>query len=166
MTKYRVETTNGYVCPEGEGIGGRVCRVTKSTGASYFLGCCGLAGIENFGYTNTPFPWPERAEIMACLYRSLYHQGTVLYSLSQDQLQNRLHQALLEVGSQEVLVFPNLYHGPNMIHLFKVNIRNAAGRFCTKRGDAYAEPPKDDADIIPEQTGPGESGVYANIPKR
>jgi hypothetical protein len=139
---------------EGQGNYAGGLRVIKVGGGSYFLGCCGLSGLENFGHVPAFANWQDEAEYMACLFRELYSQGTAIYALTTDQLQNRLHQMLLTMGAVEVATFPNLYHGPRIVHLFKVNIRNICGRFCDKYGDAYAEPPKDDSEIIPEQAVP------------
>lgn len=163
MPKYTVNANN-FVVAVGARHPNLKCRIARNTGGSYFLNCCGMAGIENLGYAYSFVDWQDKAEVLACLYRELYSQGTVLYAITDHQLTNALHLALLEIGSQQIAEFPNLYHGPRMIHLFKLNIRNAAGRFCNKQGQAYAEPPKDDSEIIPEQTGPDEAGVYARLP--
>jgi hypothetical protein len=150
MPKYQVNSQSGYVYPEGSpnrtGL-----RIAFNTGTSYFLGCCGLAGIENFSYCSPFKDWQDRAEFMACLYRSLYIRGIVIYALSEGQLKHHLHLSLLEIGAAQIAEFPNLYHGPHMISLFKLNIHNICGRYCDKYGDAYAEPPKDEADIVPER---------------
>jgi hypothetical protein len=131
-------------------------RVLKNTGGSYFLGCCGMAGFEGFNAIQSAGmydTWQDKAEFMALLYRELYCQGTVVYALADNQLHNELHKDFLACGAQKVAEFPNMYHGPHMIHLFKLSIRNLAGRFCNKYGEMYATPEdRNEADIIPEQT--------------
>jgi hypothetical protein len=161
MTRYYVNQTSRMVLREGQGVHHGGLRVLKNTGGSYFLGCCGLSGLESFGYVPAFANWQDQAEYLACLYRELYSQGTAVYVLTQDQLRNPLHLLLLEVGAVEVAMFPNLYHGPRMLHLFRVNVRNICGCYCNKYGDAYAEPPKDDSEIIPEQTDPTPQ-MYGN----
>lgn len=163
MPKYTVNANN-FVVVAGTRHHNVKCRIARNTGGSYFLNCCGMAGIENLGQSSWFEDWQDKAEVLACLYRELYTNGTVIYAITDIQLKNALHLALLEIGSQQIAEFPNLYHGPRMVHLFKLNIRNAAGRFCNKQGQAYAEPPKDDSEIIPEQTGPGEVNVFARLP--
>lgn len=167
MPRYTLNTNHQI-----QWTGGRypsACRLPLSTGGSYFLGCCGLAGIE--GFNDVRFTdWQDKAEFMACIYRELFTKGTAVYAITREQLDNPLHQALLECGSTQIAEFPNLYHGPRMMHMFKVNVRNICGRFCNLYGEAYAEPPKDDSEIIPEQTtvspapfyheGPAAEGFY------
>jgi hypothetical protein len=140
-------------------------RVVTNT-FNYFLGCCGLAGLEGFNSMSGFKDWNDKAEWLACLYRSLYYRGHVVYCITDWQLENAAHIALLEIGSREIAVFPNLYHGPRMLHLFVVNVRNTAGRFCNKYGEAYPVPPKDDSEIIPEQTEPSVASVYQTLPVR
>lgn len=140
--------------------GGRVYptafRVLRNTGGSYFLACCGMSGLEGFNSVPTSLPyntWAEKSELMALLYRELFLQGTVIYALTSAQVKtNALHQDFLKCGAQLISEFPNLYHGPEMISLFKLNIRNLCGRFCNKYGEVYAEPPKDESEVLPEQT--------------
>lgn len=134
-------------------------RALKNSGGLYFLGCCGMGGLENFNYVPQLNSWENEAGFMAAIYRYLYEKGTVVYVLTHTQLELKAHQLLLQVGAKEVAVFPNMFHGPNMIHLFMVNIRNICGRYCDKYGKAYAEPPKDESEVIPEPDGPVPSSA-------
>lgn len=129
-------------------------RGTSIIYAANQLGSCGLGSLNGF-YTCENFTsWQDEAEWISCLYRTLYCPAILIYCLTQNQLKNAGHQALLKIGSVQVTEFPNLTHGPNMQYLFKVNIRNAVGRYCNKYGEAYTEPPKDESEVLPERTTP------------
>jgi hypothetical protein len=165
MTKYVLGpkapgTTWQLVHPEGSAYSGNRIFVHHD----YTLGSCAIGGLKYFTYVFQFVSWNDKAEMMACLYRALYMRGHVIYSLDESQLNNALHQALVEIGSRQVDAFPNIYHGPKMMYLFRVNIRNCAGRFCDKMGNAYTdEASVNPAHIITEQTE-RQGTNYQNMP--
>lgn len=152
MPKFRVSDRTQAIIREGENDYTGGLRVVMNTGGSYFLACCGMTGIEGFSNVAAAYmaDWPTKAEYLACLYRTLYHKGHVFFVVTTYQRDsNNLCRALIELGAEEVTSFPNLYHGSNICHVFKFNVRNICGRYCNIYGEAYAEPPKDDSEVNP-----------------
>lgn len=132
--------------------------VYKTPNNQFFLSCCGLAGLENFdcagNQTSRNAPFAEKAEYLACLFRALYHKGTVIYTLTTAQVENNfLHQWLVELGAIEITQFRNLYWGTATIHVFLFKVRNIAGRYCNQAGEPYAsESAVNPADRFPDSS--------------
>lgn len=115
------------------------------------MSCCGIAEIS--GFYSSPFAgagylpknqWEAKAAWLAGLYRNYRNPGHFIYIVTDEQLSNVLHRLLLEIGSKEVAVFPNLNHGPNKLHLHLFNIRDAVGKYIDDTGQPlpYKEPEK------------------------
>lgn len=140
-------------------------------GTGNAMGCCGLALLERFSYMTTSFirdgeldKWETKASFLSELYKHLYHTGYVMYALAPAQEQtNPAHKWFLELGARRMMEFPNIFHGPNIMGVWLVNIRNAAGRVCDKYGEMYLEPPKDEPPAIsnPTEKAPYD---YARLP--
>lgn len=130
------------------------------------LGSCGLGSLSHFTYAPSKFTdWQDEAEWLSAIYRALYTPGQVLYCLTDVQAQSSVaHQALLKLGAKQIDDFPNIFHGPRTLKVFRVNVRNACGRFCNQYGEAYSEPPKDDSEVLPEQTEPQAANPYQYLP--
>lgn len=124
------------------------------TFSTWDLKCCGLGTLMGFGALVVPDEFAAKAEFVATCYRTLYKPGHVLYSLADGRgmghdTTNTKHLALVEIGSTKIAEFPNLFHGPGVVSLWLVNIRNAVGKFCNDVGEAYLEPSTEPWEIKP-----------------
>lgn len=166
--QYRLGDQNQVLRDDKPGYAGGLLVHRNTNHDSYFLGCCGMAGLSKFDYAPQSFVnWNDKAEYIALLYRTLYDKGNVIYTLTESQFDNPVHQALLEIGAREVFAFPNLYHAPNIMHMFHVNIRKAAGVFCNKYGEAYANQTAVSAeDVLENVDQPPRPNLYASLPRR
>lgn len=165
MPRFKLGDNNQVIRTEQASYVGGL-RMIRNTGGSYFLACCGMAGIEGFMYAPALKDWTDKAEFASIVYKHLYSQGTVIYVLSDIQLNNTVHKLFQELGAEEIAVFPNLYHRPNNIHLFKFNVRRACGRFCDKYGEPYAEPPKDASEVLPNEDEALATYAYLPVPQQ
>lgn len=111
------------------------------------LNCCGLGAIQGFSTPLAFQTWKDEAEFVSLLYRTYYTNGHMLYCLASYQLNTNAHKALLNIGAKQVAEFPNLTHGPSILSLWLVNVRDACGRYCNKYGEPYDEKPKDDSEV-------------------
>lgn len=110
-------------------------------GTSRLLGGCGVGGLWSFNTINSDLSnFTDKAEFLAGVYRELHGAGNAIYCITNGQLSNAGHLALLEIGSREIAQFPNLCHGPYTMHLFLVNVHEAVNRFCDVNGTPYTEP--------------------------
>jgi hypothetical protein len=131
-----------------------------------WLGSCGVGWLQGFSGTEKEFEgFTDKAVWLARMYQLLYQPGHLLYTLADYQLNNPFHKLLVEIGARQIDEFPNITHGSAMMHVFRVNIRNAVGRYCNKYGEPYTEPPKDESEVEPEITKPIDSG-WMHLPKR
>ena len=131
------------------------------------MGCCGLNTIETLdcatvgvgGFLND---WESKASYLSALYKWGYQQGWIMYTLTPTQERgNILHQWFLELGARRMTEFPNLYHGPNVMGVWIVNIRNCEGRVCNQMGEPYEEQPTTEPPPIQNPTeNPDRSYVY------
>lgn len=168
VTKYRTEEAQiarkhtvrvGAVSPHtGTVIYGLVaCR--------WAFASCGAGTLEAFGGVGHFASWAEKAALMSELYKAQYNCGYTTYAITDSQLNDATHQALLEIGSKELASWPNLYHGPQNIHLFLVNLRDCVDVFCNEYGEPFTEPfvgPKQPKEHKP----PADTLQYGTIPKR
>lgn len=92
----------------------------------FAMACCGLSTIENFG-TLTIKTHDDKAALLAELYKANPYAKHYLYTITDAQLKYPEHQLLLEIGARELTNFPNLAHGPSILHIFEVNIQKACG---------------------------------------
>lgn len=115
-------------------------RTESMYGTTRMLGGCGVGGLWHFSMYNPFATFADKAEFLSAVYRELRPAGNVLYCISDSQLRNDGHLALLEIGAKEIAVFPNLCHEPSMMHLFLVNVHEAVNRFCDVEGTPYTEP--------------------------
>lgn len=128
---------------------------------SWDLNCCGIASIQGFSGLVPSSEFASLADIVATLYRECYSPGHVIYCLS-SQLSHPIHLALKEIGSAQIAGFPNIFHGPERLSLWLVNIRDAVGKYCDIYGEPYLEP----------STKPWKPGTYNSpdkyqyLPKR
>ncbi len=120
---------------------------TYAKGLSYCgwdMNSCGVASIQGFNNTYPePHTFPLKADLIATLYRECYNAGHTIYALASNQLYHPLHLALKEMGATQIAEFPNLFHGPERMSIWLVNIRDAVGMYCNEYGEPYTEPSKE-----------------------
>lgn len=137
------------------------------------MGCCGLVTLQHFGYMTSSYirdgeldKWETKASFLTELYKAMYHRGYLMYVITGTQeATNPAHKWFLELGARRMAEFPNIFHGPSMMGVWLVNIRNAAGRVCDKYGEMYDEPPKGDPPPINNPTDP-QPYDYISLPTK
>lgn len=133
------------------------------TVSKWALNSCGIGSIQGF-YQLPCFTdsYVNRAEFLSVLYRELYNPGYAIYCLSDTQLFDNRHKALLEIGCRELASWPNLYHSPNKIHLFLVNVREGVGKFFNEYGEPFEKAP----DVVVPSPNANVVINYGELPKR
>jgi hypothetical protein len=119
--------------------------IAPSVLSDYIFNCCGLVGLEGMSPSLDTEDWPEW---IAGLYRFARARGHIMYCLTsgQERVRAARHEALLSIGSRKLGEFPNLNHGPNMLQIWVVNIREAVNIYVDTQGNVL---PKWKADLTP-----------------
>lgn len=118
---------------------------------NWIMGCCGIGEIRKVTYVYVLPTFADKAKWLAALYVSLYNCGHALFTITKGEHHRAGVAALIELGAIKIAEFPNLYHGPRMLELYLVNVRDGVGRFFNEYGEPFSEPPNP-MPPIPERT--------------
>lgn len=145
-------------------------QTSKPSGYSYIqpgisvvsttMSCCGLGTIA--GFYQSPFTgesiygkdgalvkFQNRAKFLEAFCGRWWSPGHFIYVLEPTQLRSELHQLFLEIGATKIAEFPNLTHGPAILQMFLVNVREATGKYLDDNRKALTEPPKPKEPEVP-----------------